>query len=161
MIIRLCKAVLVATIALFFVLVAWSNLTDLETNRVFVRHVLAMDTTFPQSTLRWRAITNVHLADLAYGLIIAWEVLTAFVLLFAAARLLAACLDARRFAQAKPVAVLGLTFGLLLYGLGFTVIGGEWFVMWQSTAWSGLDGATRFTLLNGLVLLILLMPEER
>jgi predicted small integral membrane protein len=51
MIIRLCKTALVATIAVFFVLVAFGNITDYGTNWAFVQHVLAMDTIFPGSTL--------------------------------------------------------------------------------------------------------------
>jgi predicted small integral membrane protein len=159
MIIRLCKISLIAAIALFFCLVAIENVTDYGTNWTFVKHVLAMDTIFPDSTLKWRAITDERIAAAAYGLIIGWEILTALILAAAGARLLAACRDVRRFAEAKPLAVLGLTFGLLLYGLGFTTIGGEWFMMWQSTTWNSLDSAARFTLLNGVVLLALLAPE--
>lgn len=159
MLIRLCKTALVATIAAFFILVSIENVTDYGTNWVFVKHVLAMDTVFPDNTLKWRAITDERVAAGAYWLIIGWEILTAAILTAAGLCLLAACRDAKRFAQVKPLAVLGLTFGLLLYGLGFTTIGGEWFMMWQSTTWNSLDSSARFTLLNGLVLLVLLMPE--
>ncbi len=67
--------------------------------------------------------------------------------------------DHHRFLAAKPLGILGLTFGLLLYGFGITIVGGEWFAMWQSKIWNGLDSAARFMLLDGLVLLVLLMPE--
>jgi predicted small integral membrane protein len=118
-----------------------------------------MDTIFPNTTLKWRAITDERIAAAAYWLIIGWEMLTAAVLAVASARLVAACRDARRFTEAKPLAVVGLTFSLLLYGLGFTTIGGEWFMMWQSSTWNSLDSSARFTLLEGLVLLVLLAPE--
>jgi predicted small integral membrane protein len=159
MITRLCKISLVVTIALFFILVAIENVTDYDTNWTFVQHVLAMDTIFPESKLKWRAITDARIAAAAYWMIIGWEIITAVILAAASARLLAACRDGQRFAGAKPLAILGLTFGLLLYGLGFTTIGGEWFVMWQSSTWNGLDSAARFTLLNGVALLVLLGPE--
>ena len=159
MIVRLCKAALVATTALFFALVAFGNMTDYDANWAFVRHVLAMDSIFPNSTLTWRAITNPQIAAAAYWGIIGWQAVTAVVLGVATARLLGASRDPGRFARSKPVACLGLTFGLLLYGLGFTVIGGEWFAMWQSQSWNGLNSATRFILLDGLVLLVLLTPE--
>jgi predicted small integral membrane protein len=159
MIIRLCKTTLVATIAVFFVLVAFGNLTDYETNWAFVQHVLAMDTIFPDSSLTWRAITDKRLAALAYWLIIGWEIVTAAILVLATMRLAPACRDRQLFSQAKPIAVLGATFGLLLYGLGITVIGGEYFAMWQSKTWNGLDSASRYMLLNGIVLLVLLVPE--
>lgn len=160
MIIRLCKTALVATIAVFFIVVAIGNITDYGTNWVFVQHVLAMDTIFPESTLRWRAITDQRLAALAYWFIISWEIITAAILAFASLRMAGASRDRELFAQAKPIAILGLTFGLLLYGLGITVIGGEWFAMWQSKTWNGLDSAARFMVLDGVILLVLLASEE-
>ena len=159
-VVRLCKTALLATVALFFVLVAFGNITDYGTNWQFVRHVLAMDTVFPASTLTWRAITDQRLVAVAYWLIIAWEAATAIILIIAVVRLAAACRIEHRFAAAKPLAILGLTFGLVLYGFGFLVIGGEWFAMWQSKTWNGLESAGRFILLHGLVLLTLLVPED-
>jgi predicted small integral membrane protein len=159
MIIRLSKTMLVATNAVFFVLVAFGNLTDYGTNWAFVQHVLAMDTIFPNSTLTWRAITDKRFATLAYWLIIGWEIVTAAILVLVTMRLAPACRDRHLFIQRKPIAILGLTFGLLLYGLGITVIGGEYFAMWQSKTWNGLDSAARYMLLNGIVLLALLVPE--
>jgi len=160
MIIPLCKTSLVAVVSVFFAVVAFNNVTDYDTNWAFVRHVLAMDTIFPDSTLKWRAITDPRLAVLGYSLIIGWEALTAAILLYAAARMAAAAGDTARFGATKPIAVLGLTCGLLLYGLGFMVIGGEWFAMWQSQTWNGTASAARFILLIGLTLLIVLAPER-
>lgn len=160
MAVRLCKAALVATVALLFLLFAFGNLTDYGSNRAFVQHVLSMDTIFPDSTLRWRAITDPGLQTAAYWLIIAWELATGLVLAVATVRLVAASRDAGAFATAKPLAVVGLTMGLLLYGLGFVTVGGEWFAMWQSHDWNGLDGATRFIVLGGVVLLVLLAPDD-
>ncbi len=133
--IRLSKIAFVAVIALFFTVVAFGNITDYGTNWVLVQHVLSMDTIFPDSTLRWRAVTSESLQALAFWLIIAWEALTAVVLWVGVARLLAA-LRGRRFAAAKPAAVVGLAMGLLLYAAGFLVVGGEWFAMWQSEEWN-------------------------
>jgi predicted small integral membrane protein len=160
MIVRLCKTALATTTAVFFALVAFGNLTDYATNFAFVQHVLAMDTIFPGSKLTWRAITDKRVAALAYWLIIGWEIVTAAILVVATMRLASTCRDRQLFSQAKPVAILGLTFGLLLYGLGIIVIGGEYFAMWQSKTWNGLDSAARYMLLNGIVLLALLVPEE-
>lgn len=159
MIVHLCKTALTATLALFFLVVALDNIIDYSANQVFVQHVLAMDTIEPRSPLMWRAVTDSRLVTLAYDLIIAWQAATAVMLCYAVIRLGAACGDRQRFTSAKPVALLGLTFGLLLYGLGFTVIGGEWFAMWQSQTWNGLEGAARFILLDGLVLVFIAMPE--
>lgn len=160
MIIRLCKTALVAMVALFFIIVVFGNVTDYPTNGAFVEHVLAMDTIFPNSALKWRSITDPHLVTLAYWAIIGWEMVAAVLLSIAAVRLARASGDHDRFVAAKPLGVLGLSVGLLLYGFGITVIGGEWFAMWQSKVWNGLDSAARFMLLDGLVLLALLLPEH-
>src|SRR5215203_3203570 len=63
-------AVAVAAMGLLVSLVAFGNLTDYDTNFAFVQHVLLMDTTFPSSTIRYRAITNPALHHAAYALII-------------------------------------------------------------------------------------------
>lgn len=160
MLVRLCKTALVATVALFFLLVAFGNLTDYGSNWAFVQHVLAMDTIFPDSTLTWRAVTAPWAQALAYWLIIAWELATGLLLALASLRLLVGRREAARFNAARPLALAGLTLGILLYGLGFIVIGGEWFAMWQSPTWNGQDSAARFLILIGLVFLALL-PEER
>lgn len=159
MLVSLCKTSLVAMAAAFFALVAFNNVIDYGSNWAFIQHVLAMNTVFSDSTLKSRAITDPRLAMLAYWAIIAWEMATAAILIAATVRLAANARAPQRFTQAKALAVLGLTMGLLLYGFGITIVGGEWFAMWQSKVWNGLDSAARFILLNGIVLVILLTPE--
>jgi predicted small integral membrane protein len=157
-VINLCKTALVVAVALFFTLVAFGNITDYGSNWQFVRHVLAMDTIFPDSDLRWRAITNPTLQTVAYWLIIAWEALTAIVLWFGVVRLIPA-LSGPGFAKAKETAVLGLSLGFGLYGIVFVAIGGEWFAMWQSKDWNGQQAAFEFIGMIGAVLIVLLLPE--
>jgi predicted small integral membrane protein len=157
--VRLSKVVLVAAVAFLFTLFAFGNITDYDSNWQFVRHVLAMDTIFPDSTLRWRAITNPGIQTAAYWGIIAWETLTAIVLWIGAARLLGAN-DGAGFAAAKPTAVLGLTMGFILYAVGFVAVGGEWFALWQSETWNGQSKAFEFIALIVAVLIVLLIPER-
>ena len=64
-------------------LVAFDNLIDYHTNYAFVQHVLAMDTTFRSPLVMWRAITNPTVVTSGYLLIIAWESLTAIILVAA------------------------------------------------------------------------------
>lgn len=71
--IRIAKIALVAAFALHASLIVFGNVTDYGTNLEFVRHVLAMDTIFPSSTIRYRAITDPALQQAAYLLIIAIE----------------------------------------------------------------------------------------
>jgi len=68
---------MVASLALFALLVTFDNLTDYDTNYAFVHHVLSMDTTFPGNALLYRRVTLPALWQAGYGLIIAGEGLTA------------------------------------------------------------------------------------
>jgi predicted small integral membrane protein len=159
--IRVAKAALVAAIALFASLVTFGNLTDYNTNFVFVQHVLSMDTIFPFSTIRYRAITGPALHHAAYALIIAAEAVTA-ILCWIGAGLLVHHIrsDASAFNRAKTLAVLGLTLGFLLWQVGFMSIGGEWFGMWQSEQWNGVPSAFRFLMTIVAVLLFVAMPDQ-
>ncbi|AXE86633.1 DUF2165 domain-containing protein [Streptomyces sp. Go-475] len=145
----LAALLLTATIALYMALVAFGNITDFGTNQQFVRHVLAMDTTFKDEDLMWRAITNQTLQDAAYVVIIVWETVAALVLIYGS------WLWARRdAARARRMSTYGLLMVMLLFGAGFIAIGGEWFSMWQSKSWNGLDAATRIFLFSGVVLIV-------
>jgi predicted small integral membrane protein len=142
-------ALLTATVALYIALVAFGNITDFGTNQAFVQHVLAMDTTFKDDDLMWRAITNKGLQNTAYVAIIVWETVAALVLVYGT------WLWARREnARARAVSTYGLLMLLLLFGAGFIAVGGEWFSMWQSKTWNGLDAALRVFVLSGVVLIV-------
>ena len=158
-VVRLSKTALVAAVALFFALVAFGNITDYVSNWQFVQHVLSMDTTFPNSSLHWRAITDPTLQAAGYSLIIATEIVVAALLVIAALMMLFS-LASRGFRRAKAVAVAGLTLGLLLYTVGFVAIGGEWFAMWQSQIWNGQQKAFEFIGMIGIVLVVVLLPED-
>jgi len=154
------SAVLTGTMALYIALVAFGNITDFGTNQQFVRHVLAMDTTFKDDDLMWRAISSTALQDAAYIAIIVWETLAALALIAATVMwgmsLRAGGSGVRR---ARRVGTVGLLMLMLLFGAGFIAIGGEWFSMWQSKSWNGLEAATRVFLLSGLVLVLTHLPS--
>src|SRR6266516_2887907 len=114
--IRAAKAATVAAIALFASLVTFGNLTDYNTNFVFVEHVLSMDSIFPFSTIKYRAITSPALHHAAYDLIIAVEAVIALLCWIGAVALVRRLrADAAAFNRAKTFAVLGLTLGFLLW----------------------------------------------
>jgi predicted small integral membrane protein len=52
--IRLAKVAVIAALAAFALIVAYDNVFDYNSNYQFVRHVLSMDTIFPDSVLRSR-----------------------------------------------------------------------------------------------------------
>ncbi|MEU2563869.1 DUF2165 domain-containing protein [Streptomyces longispororuber] len=152
-------AVLTGVVALYIALVAFGNLTDFDTNRQFVRHVLAMDTTFKDENLMWRAVESRALQDAAYVAIIAWETLAALVLIAGTALWVGALRGrAGGFGRARRLSTVGLLMLVLLFGGGFIGIGGEWFAMWQSEDWNGLDAATRVVTLCGIALLVVHLP---
>ena len=145
-------------VAFYMALVAFGNITDFGTNQQFVRHVLAMDTTFHDKTLMWRAITSHAVADTAYVAIIAWETLSALVLVAATVLWVRAVARDGDLSRARGASTLGLVMVLLLFGAGFMAIGGEWFAMWQSKAWNGLEAASRDILLAGVSLVVVRLP---
>jgi predicted small integral membrane protein len=152
----LAAALLTGTVALYMALVALGNITDFGTNQAFVQHVLAMDTTFKDDDLMWRAVTSEGLQNAAYVAIIVWETVAALVLVAGTWFWFR-----RDPARARKVSTLGLLMVMLLFGAGFIGIGGEWFAMWQSDTWNGLDAATRIFLLSGVVLIVTHLPLER
>jgi predicted small integral membrane protein len=143
--VRLVKTSMVASIALFALLVAFDNVVDYDSNYEFVRHTLSMDTTFPGNALRGRAITNPVAWNVAYWAIILTEAATGIVLALGALRLaINLRAGAVRFNAAKTLVVVGVGLGFLLWFTGFMVLGGEWFAMWQSKAWNGQQAAFWF-----------------
>jgi predicted small integral membrane protein len=152
---------MVAAIALFATLVAFGNITDYGTNFAFVQHVLSMDTIFPNSTIRYRAITAPALHHFAYALIIAAEAATAVLCWIGAHAMLRRLrANAAAFNEAKRCAVLGLMLGFLVWQTGFMTIGGEWFGMWQSAQWNGVPSAFRFVVVILGVLIFVAMRDR-
>ncbi|MER6165943.1 DUF2165 domain-containing protein [Streptomyces violaceorubidus] len=150
----LASTVLTAVLALYIALVALGNITDFDSNQQYVRHVLAMDTTFKDDDLMWRAITSKGLQDTAYVAIIVWEAVAALVLIRATWLWIR-----RQHAPARRFTTYGTLMLMLLFGAGFLAIGGEWFAMWQSQDWNGLDAATRVLLFSGVVLIVAHLPS--
>lgn len=160
MTIRILKCVMVLSVGAWSLLIAWGNLADYDANRLFVQHVLSMDTVFPDNPLRYRAITDPTWQAVAYGAIIATEWAMGLLCVAGACRLLLACREPAAFAAAKAVAACGLTLAFVLYLVGFIAIGGEWFCSWQSAVWNGQPKAAMFLACVMFTLLALLLREE-
>lgn len=161
MIVRIAKALLTACLAIFALLVGMDNIVDYGTNFAFVEHVLSMDTTFPGNTLMGRAITSPWLHHAAYWTIIAAELAVGVICAAGAWRMARGLtLPAPEFTCAKGIAIAGLAAGFVLYFMGFLVIGGEWFQMWQSRTWNGQEAAFRFAASFALVLIFVAMEDH-
>jgi len=142
-------------------LVAIGNITDYYTNYLFVEHVLKMDTTSPNSTIHYRSINEPILFHSAYIVMIVMEVGMAVCclkggwLLFRNLRK-----NVSSFQAAKNWGIAGIIIGILIWFVGFEVIGGEWFAMWQSGIWNGLEAAERILSFLMLTLIFLHLREE-
>ena len=156
-------AVMVAGNALYILLVAIGNITDYGTNFAFVQHVLSMDTTnfggAPGANLdpdvMWRSLSDPTVWNVAYIGVIVWESLAAVVLLVACVAWLWAFVSGGAFDRARALSSIGLLMIITLFFGGFIAVGGEWFQMWRSTAWNGLEPAFRNSVLAGVTLILI------
>ncbi len=158
---RVAKTISVAAIALMSLLIVIGNTTDYFTNYQFVEHVMKMDTIFPGSAIHYRSINSTFLFHALYMLIIALEAAMAFCCVKGSWTLFKNIRSsAASFHTAKNWAVAGLIIAISIWFLGFEVIGGEWFAMWQSHTWNGLGSAERIISFVMLVLILLHLKEE-
>ncbi len=157
---RLALFIAVAGSGLMTFLIAFSNITDYATNFEFVKHVLSMDTIFENSTVKYRSITHDGFHHAAYIFIIAFETAMAYFFITSTIQMyLQLKGDKEKFNSSKKNAYVGICLGLVLWFVGFTVIGGEWFSMWQSADWNGLDPADRITTFFMLTYLALVVVD--
>lgn len=142
---RYAKILMTLALTAFAFLVTFNNITDYNSNFAFVKHVLSMDTTFPDNAAMYRSISTPVLWHAGYWLIIVGESLTAGLLLLGAISMYKARHGTgARFNLSKKWTIAGATVGFLVWFFGFMVVGGEWFLMWQSETWNGQDAAFKF-----------------
>jgi len=165
---RICKILLVASVGLFLFIVVLNNtVLDYNSNYKFVEGVLSMDTLFSGESQAWRAFRNPDpgqgywLYHTFYASLILWEAAAA-ALCFAGVVKLTKNLSAPApiFNAAKQLAVYGLTLSLLQWFVAFITVGGEWFLMWQSSKWNGQEAAFRMFACLGIILLFLSFKDE-
>jgi predicted small integral membrane protein len=92
--------------------------------------------------------------------VIIGEALTTAVLVYAVVLWRSAFRRSSTFERARQVATLGLLMIVVLFAGGFIVIGGEWFAMWQSTEWNGLQPALQNTTLAAFALVLVQLPSR-
>lgn len=161
MISRCAKILMVLSLAVFAFMVTFNNLTDYGSNFAFVQHVLSMDTTFPDNAAMYRAITNPALWHLTYWIIIVGEGLTCVLFLMGGiAMFRARNAAAGAFDASKNWTIAGAVAGFLVWFVGFMVVGGEWFLMWQSDTWNGQDAAFKFYMAILGVLIFVNQPDR-
>ena len=158
---RLAKTILVSGIGLLGLLIVVNNITDYYTNYFFVVHVLKMDTVFPDSNVQYRSVNKSFIFHAGYIVIILMEFIMTFCCLKGGWQMIRQIkADAGKFHAAKNWAVAGIIVGILVWFIGFYVIAGEWFVMWQSPTWNGLAAAERMLSVLVLVLILLHFKDQ-
>jgi predicted small integral membrane protein len=161
MTLRAAKMSLVFAVALFYSFVVFNNITDYNSNYQFIRHVLMMDSTFPNNRGMWRALNQPAWHTAFYLFIIAWEAITMLLCWWGGVRLAKALRGtAASFQRAKSIAITALTLSLLMWLVAFLSVGAEWFLMWQSKTWNGQDAAFRMFTVIGIVLLFLAQSDS-
>ena len=160
MTLRVAKILLVAAVAFFYTLVVFNNSTDYGSNYLFVHHVLLMDTTSPGNHGMWRAIHPPLVQTVFYDGIIGWETATMILTWVGVVQLVRAIRKpVAAFNSAKRFSIFALTLGMLLWFVAFIIVGGEWFLMWQSKLWNGQDAAFRMFAVIGIIFIVLVLPD--
>lgn len=157
---RILKSIAVCSCALFFTLVVLGNLVDYTSNFTAVIHVLSMDATFKNPEIMGRALTLPLHHHIAYWIIIFVESVAAIVLWVSALGMFVRRGQEISYSHFKRLAILGLFIGFILYFLGFIVIGGEWFCMWQSQQWNAVPTAAIFANTMMFVILFLNLSDD-
>jgi predicted small integral membrane protein len=157
---RLVKIMMSGGLALLCALIAFTNIYDPEPNFRFVQHVLSMDTISPGSATADRAMPIPTLWRLFFWLIVAGETVAALLFALGATELLRARnAKAWAFQESKRFIYLGAACGFLVWFVGFTAVGGEWFAMWMSDTWNGQQAAFRICVFILLVLIFVAQPD--
>lgn len=151
---RTLRLLLAAGTALHLSLIAFNNLTDYQSNLFFVQGVFAMEDTFSHPVNSWRAVQSPVLMQAGYWLIILTEIAAAVCLWIGLVKMfLSRILSDEQFRDGNSWVVRGLMIALLLWFFGFIIVGGEWFLMWQSEKFNGQPTAFQLAIFYLLLLM--------
>lgn len=160
-IIRIIQVALVGFFGLYAALVTFGNVTDYWSNFDFVEGVLSMQATFEGNALMYRLIESGFMHHAGYLFIIFLELIITITCVTGSVQMLKNLKqDSNQFHEAKKWGFTGLLLATSVWFLGFQVIGGEWFAMWQSDTWNGLDSAFRLTTYILATIIILMLKEH-
>ncbi|MFK0569659.1 DUF2165 family protein [Endozoicomonas sp.] len=155
---RTCKTILVALVATYVSMAFLNNITDYSTNLSYIRHVMTMDSVPGDSRHLWRSVQMPLLHHTAYLLIIILQLLSS-VLCWKGFLKMLKINNSKYFLCGKQTSTIGLIMTFGIWFGGFFVIGGEWFLAWQ-TQWGALASASRVLSIIGIVLIFINLPED-
>lgn len=147
---RLIVGVVVLIAASYYLVVAFDNITNPDSNWAFVRGVLSFDGVPADSGFGWRKLDSHALQVIAYVLIIAGETISGLLLAWGGVRALRTTASPARWAASQRLSLLGCAVGLLVFWFGFIVVGGNWWVMYLNAKWNGLEPAFQNATLTAL-----------
>lgn len=155
---RVVTSLFVLMVAAYYLVVAFDNITDPTnpnaSNWPFVQGVLSGDGVPADSGFEWRFIAATWIQAIAYIGIIAGESLTGIILLIAGVQGLRHARRCPMWERAQRWTFLGGILGLAVFYLGFTVIGGNWFIMYLNSKWNGMEPAFQNSVMTALMLLL-------
>jgi predicted small integral membrane protein len=161
--VRLVPIVLLLFPGLWGVLAFLNNLSGFSgTVTGAIRPLLSMTDTYGDPAQTWRAVTAPWAAPLALVAITAAETAAGLLSLWGIAALV------RRFRApadewnaAKVPGILGCLMAVMVWGIGFMVIAGDWFLSWQGKAGiMGQLGGLIYALPAMLALLVLIREDR-
>lgn len=159
---RLSPIVLLLFPALWGWLGLLNNVSGFSGTRDFaVRPMLEMSDTYGNPAQTWRAVTAPWAATVALVAITAAEALAGLFSTIGIIRLIGARGGSgETFDAAKTAGIYGCLLAIMVWGIGFMVIAGDWFLSWQSaSSIDGQLGGMIYALPSMLALVVLLLPE--
>jgi predicted small integral membrane protein len=127
-----------------------------------IRPLLAMTDTYGNASQTWRAVTAPWAAPLALVAVTAMETAAGVLSLIGIGALVRNFrAPAAAWNRAKVPGILGCLAAILVWGIGFMVVAGDWFLSWQGKA--GIQGQLGGLLyaLPAMLALLVLMREDR
>ena len=158
---RTSKIFLLLFYACYMLLAFLNNLANPEHNHEMVTQVLEMNNIFLENRNSWRAIRSTHIHNIFFYFIMIVEFCSFLLCLFGSINMFRNVKNSNsKFNDSKSFAILGLLLGAFLWFFAFIIIGGEWFMMWQSSDWNGVPVAFRNTAITLLLMIYITNKDE-
>lgn len=158
---RYSKITLLFICTTYLFMVVANNLEDYSSNFIYVRSVLSMTGAQNSPSLLYRSIQIPWIHHAFLVSIILWESTACIVCAMGCYHLfIHRKHSSTTFNQAKKYGIVGLTIGISLWFFAFFVVGGEFFLMWKSARYNGLDAASRVCNLLGISLIYLTLSDK-
>jgi hypothetical protein len=155
---RVVASLFVLMVALYYVVVAFDNITNPVnpngSNWPFVKGVISGDGEPANTGFEWRFSNAAWFQAAVYVLVIAGESLAGITLLAAGIGGLRGSANCPRWSRAQRLTYVGGLLGLAVFFMGFTTVGGNWYIMFLNRKWNGLDPAFQNSVMTAMMLVL-------